>query len=429
MHLNDLIDIFCIGETKDQINCINWIKKLKVHDILDINRKLFRNFVLICYITRLGDFDSLVIHIMMREPHDLNSLHEVIYSNNVEYLSTIVINERARCEKLYDWENYYKGKDYFFKYSELSINKVEDPTEIVYRPAPDYENEIIEESFRQTDDELDNDNDNDNDNIILDNFHFYQHYYIRFDDDLLTREFTNIYTPVLDSYMLTQLSNIKSGLWFNVHDIRWQYAIRSAILLNCNYDFNILNYSYRRFEFVNIRRFYINGQIYLKDKFVKKANENLVFECDICRCKLDKYSFSNINIGDLCSDCYYNKKLQFKLRLQHLKNLMLLPGKREVFKQNVQKTRNFLKNKNIANLTREKKDIITKNVIRELNKYNQSKEGNFLECPICLDHMNKNDILFGDCGHCFHQKCILKTGSNKCPTCRTTTEFKRLYIQ
>ena len=39
---------------------------------------------------------------------------------------------------------------------------------------------------------------------------------------------------------------------------------------------------------------------------------------------------------------------------------------------------------------------------KELNKYNQVMSG---ECPICLDHMNKNDIL-GDWVHCFHKNCI-----------------------
>ena len=36
---------------------------------------------------------------------------------------------------------------------------------------------------------------------------------------------------------------------------------------------------------------------------MEKPNETLHFECDICRTKLDKYSFSNINVGDLCIDC------------------------------------------------------------------------------------------------------------------------------
>ena len=47
-----------------------------------------------------------------------------------------------------------------------------------------------------------------------------------------------------------------------------------------------------------------------------------------------------------------------------------------------------------------KKDILTKNVIGEIQKYNTGKEGNFMECPMCLDNMCKKDILFGSCGHC-----------------------------
>ena len=115
--------------------------------------------------------------------------------------------------------------------------------------------------------------------------------------------------------MLEDLTRVYSGLWFNENDIRWQYSLRTAVLHNVNFDLNILNYSYNCFELVNVRRFYINGQTYSNNAITEKANENLEFECDICRTKIRKVFISNINIGDLCLDCYYNKKLQFKLRI------------------------------------------------------------------------------------------------------------------
>ena len=76
----------------------------------------------------------------------------------------------------------------------------------------------------------------------------------------------------------------------------------------------------------------------------------------------------------------------------------------------------------------QKKDKLTKNVIGEIQKYNTGKEGNFMECPICLDNMCKKDILFGSCGHCFHRDCILSMGTNKCPVCRKVTDFNKLYV-
>ena len=45
----------------------------------------------------------------------------------------------------------------------------------------------------------------------------------------------------------------------------------------------------------------------------------------------------------------YNKKLQFKLRMVHLKNVMLIPGRRVIFKKMCEQTREFLENYKIKN--------------------------------------------------------------------------------
>ena len=424
--LHELIDIFCIGEPEKQIQCLDWIKTLKIHEMLQINRKLFRNFALICYISTLGDLDSLVIHIMIRETLGLNKLYDMEYSEDVEFLSTIVINKRARCQAIYDWENFYEGKDFIhdmYKKNEGDLGEQIDPINIQYRSPPDFNQEIIEQSNINTISE------SDLNEIVLNNFLFYKNYYIDFHDSIFTRPYINCYTNILYTQMLDDLYRSKSGLWFNEHDIRWQFSLRATILHNSNFDLNILDYTYKCFELVNVNRFYINGQLYSKNQLTNKANENLKFECDICHINLDKYAFSNINIGDLCIDCYYNKKLQFKLRIEHLKKVMLIPGRQAVFKKECEKTRRFLETITIQKLEKDKLDTLTRNVINELNKYNMSRSGNFMECPICLDSMCKNDILFGSCGHCFHANCILTMGTNKCPVCRTTTEFNKLYLQ
>ncbi len=51
--LHELIDIFCIGEHDSQLRCLNWIKRLKLHEIMNINSKLYNNYVLICFINKL----------------------------------------------------------------------------------------------------------------------------------------------------------------------------------------------------------------------------------------------------------------------------------------------------------------------------------------------------------------------------------------
>ena len=424
VQLHELIDIFCIGEHDTQLKCLNWIKRLKLHEIMNINSKLYNNYALVCFITKLGDLDSLVIHLMIRNHLGLSRSNIMEYSDDVEYLSTIVLNDRARCEALYDWNNVYNGKNFIHDMykNKPNINGNTDVTDLEYRPPPDFNNEILINS------NLNNIQETQKRELILDNYNFYEFYYINFDDNMYTRPYINTYTPVLNHFMLEDLTNVYSGLWFNENDVRWQYSLRSAVLHNVNFDLNILNYSYKCFELVNTRRYYINGQTYSNNAITEKANETLQFECDICRTKLDKYSFSNINIGDLCLDCYYNKKLQFKLRMVHLKNVMLIPGRRVIFKKMCEQTREFLENYQIKKMDPEKKYKLTKNVIGEIQKYNTSEEGNFMECPICLDNMCKKNILFGSCGHCFHRDCILSMGTNKCPVCRKVTEFNKLFV-
>jgi hypothetical protein len=423
--LNDLIDIYCIGENGTQKECLDWIKTLKVHEILDINSDLFENFALVAFIVNVGDLNSLVIHIMMREPDRINSFNRMEYLENVEYLSTIVLNKRARCEAIYDWQKIYNGRDFTSDFKEdiesTGAQQV-DPIGIAYRSAPNFDTEVIQASnFNNIIDEV-------KDEIIMNNYHFYKYYYIEFGDNQYVQDYISNYTPILDSQMLQSLEKCISGLWFNINDIRWQFALRSAILHNSNYTINILNFNYRYFEFVNVREHYLKNQGNSKDVWTQRSNENLVFECDICRAKLDKYGFSNINVGELCQDCYFNKKKQFITRIKYLKKLALLPGKRIVFQKMLTETKKHLQKGAIKSLETGKLNTLTKNVIKEINKFNHSGKGYFSECPICLDHMDKDDILFGGCGHCFHTRCVLSLGENKCPVCRDVTVFKKLYL-
>jgi hypothetical protein len=45
------------------------------------------------------------------------------------------------------------------------------------------------------------------------------------------------------------------------------------------------------------------------------------------------------------------------------------------------------------------------------------------ECPICLEKFNINEIPLIPCNHWICQDCVIKTGKNECPICRTTVEF------
>ena len=47
------------------------------------------------------------------------------------------------------------------------------------------------------------------------------------------------------------------------------------------------------------------------------------------------------------------------------------------------------------------------------------------DCPICLENIDKKDIIVTDCSHCFHKKCLFKHlfRVENCPICRTNIIF------
>ena len=42
--------------------------------------------------------------------------------------------------------------------------------------------------------------------MVLNNYNFYDFYYINFDDNMYTRPYVNTYTPLLNQYMLEDLT-------------------------------------------------------------------------------------------------------------------------------------------------------------------------------------------------------------------------------
>jgi hypothetical protein len=79
------------------------------------------------------------------------------------------------------------------------------------------------------------------------------------------------------------------------------------------------------------------------------------------------------------------------------------------------------------NLNEDVKMILTDD---EINKLKVMKKSEILDlnrteqhnCTVCLDEIkHEEDVIFLDCNHFFHKKCIetwFKNCSNKCPICR-----------
>ena len=103
---------------------------------------------------------------------------------------------------------------------------------------------------------------------------------------------------------------------------------------------------------------------------------------------------------------------------------MLNEGKKIMFKKDLIRTINYLKNNKIIPLSIEKKYEILNNVKNSLINTIDSCES---LCGICLLPLN-NELYGGNCGHCFHKNCLDLWYKQECPTCRMPSNFVKLYI-
>ena len=93
-----------------------------------------------------------------------------------------------------------------------------------------------------------------------------------------------------------------------------------------------------------------------------------------------------------------------------------------MFKKHLQVTKKKLENIKPKILTLEKKNEILYKINRELSNKLDCK----YKCGICFDVLSKN-ISTGECGHCFHTKCLEFVGDT-CPMCRCKTKFIKLFL-
>lgn len=212
-------------------------------------------------------------------------------------------------------------------------------------------------------------------------------------------------------------------------NIDWIITIENVVKQNYGiYKINDDDHIPPYFEFRNgtIKDFYFpfyNENNHLHQYITKYSS----FKCDYCNYffapqQNTKFIWHNSHYGDLCNSCYLkNKKDYFSKILAKRKNL--LQGlKKTIFKLEVEQTKRILDRKILPILSLEKKQKILDRVLREI-----IKSRNVPTCSICLDVLEEK-ICAGSCGHCFHQKCIDNLVGNKCPICRTKTNFQKLHF-
>ena len=378
------------------VKLLKFIKSLKLISLLKkINLEITQHFCIICYQVE----NSIRLHLFQREIEKVyrddeskNLLPKFL--NNLRYIASILLSDDIEIPDIY----YYKSNNK----CESIIKPFEDTAEYDINPEKQ---------------------------LHVDLEFYYKYYFYNAGDLHLIQEYFDNYSPFIN--VIENLENLYSGLWFSYNDIRWQLALVSLIYSNySNFGVNTSRIKTEDFTFGNKLNFYApnyNSNSSIERDYLKY----LSISCDSCGNLANNFFYHNPICGDICSNCYAKKQTYEENQRQYFKKLVLLQGKRVVFKRKLKDTKEYLKTIKIKNLTIKKKNKLIESSVRELSRSNIIQK---TECRICLDSLTNTSelkikgISAGYCGHCFHTKCIENMGANKCPICRKFTHFVGLYL-
>ena len=268
-----------------------------------------------------------------------------------------------------------------------------------------------------------------NNNLQIEDIDFV--FYFPYDIKETDQSFFNIqqYNPVIvDEHFENNTLISDWGHNVNYKDIRWMINIETMINSNYgvgdNYCFKFRSSSFNKNNFIDIYYQNIN-----RDTLIfKKIMDSVSFICDRCNKHFDDLEktklWHNSLYGDLCNICFNNKIKKEKFRKKIIKDKILSIGKKKIFEKKLIITKLFLAKNKIKELSIEQKYVICKKL---LNNSKNIIVNNYNSCSICLENM-EYDIYTGNCGHCFHKKCVLSLKNNECPLCRIETKFFKLYL-
>ena len=252
---------------------------------------------------------------------------------------------------------------------------------------------------------------------------YFNKYYVDYGE---ITDLINIYIDFnnLDSNFFNNISKIKSGVYLNPECILWNIYITLLIASDiCETNF----YSYKNYKKSNIKQLYVP---YYKPKqaseFEKQLIKSLIISCDVCNkmCSENLYTkfYGSSLYGDLCNECFIEKKNVFYKRINYLKKKMLLEGKKKIFSKELEKTTLFLKTYKIKKIQKTKYVTLLENINKNILLCKTIKT-----CKICFEQLEENLCCSKICGHVFHINCIKNTNSIMCPACREHTTFVNLF--
>lgn len=410
MVLHHIFDIFLPivnGDEASQEDMFKFLDTIKIHNIIRLSFMIMRGFSLVV----LKKKNKLFLH-LFRKRFNKNYGYdeEGLWTTEAEYLSTIILNSKLKTPKKYDWIKIDPENELEFKDNEVKVKEFTEKEKDEFK-KPNYKrlgltkenllitlNNLVEYNFRV----------NASNNEILN-----------------PGEYGDLFD--LDFYQDLYKSN--TGVEFGYEDIRWQILIRECLINTMGrtepYILNYLKYTDFKKSTLKTSYFpnYKNNSI-----FEININDSTTIECDVCRVNVSEF-YHNFVYGDLCQKCYEKKKETDLNKINGFKKLMLLQGKKIVFQNQVQKTREFLDK--IGKIPKPKKSTRDKILRRAFNDLIKIKKSSDAHCGICLGDLvlsKERSISSGTCGHCFHTHCLSNLTSNECPLCRETTLFFNLFL-
>lgn len=250
--------------------------------------------------------------------------------------------------------------------------------------------------------------------------------YRDFDDLGIIYEYLDSYNS-FDNYLIDNVDKIMSGFYFNKNDIRFQIILKILLLTHIGDHGKFSKFIlYKNYKKQNISSAYFSEDPESKTNvFQMELIETIRIWCDQCNKFIgsnttDEFYHSHLG-GDLCDQCYENKKQKFYDNIKKAKKALLFIGKREVFKKDLMKTKEFIKNKKFK-----LKKVKYYKLLETINQNLFELQRNDNICKICYDTLSSEIYVGSKCGHCFHKTCIEDCA--KCQICRVETDFIKLYL-
>lgn len=362
LKLIDLFEIKYLGiNNKDSREIIN---KLEVHEILNLDKNIRNQFVLM-----ISTFfkDMVVIHIF-KKYFNRDKMWSI---NKLQYLNSFCLTKKI--DNKINWKNLDKRID------------------------------ILDPNFFLIDDNYER-------SILTDDYDFYME---------IKGNFQN-FTPENEQVLEKKVW----GKNFHFNDIKWQVILSNCVTTLYGSGIEDINFRTKDFKFGNLLKIYFQNYDEKSLVFEKFFNNKIVY-CEVCHLSykiMGNKFYNHPNFGDMCQCCFKLKKAKEDYRKQYFIRYIHSIGRSKLFKQELEKTKKYLEENPIIELSYDKKYQLMIKINKNINKERKRNV-----CSVCLEEMT-DDIYAGSCGHCLHGSCYFRLANSQCPVCRKVGSFKKLHL-